>query len=56
MANVCIKYDTGVAERTVANVIELFTDNYNKINPEFAIASDAVHLTDNRYIYQCNQL
>lgn len=39
---------TGVAERTVADVIELFTDNYNKVNPDFAIVKDAVHLTDNR--------
>jgi hypothetical protein len=38
----------GVAERTVADVIELFTDNYNKVNPDFAIAKDTVHLTDNR--------
>ena len=44
-----VMFDTGVADRTVADVIELFTDNYNKINPEFAIEKDAVHLTDNRY-------
>lgn len=36
-----------VAERTVADVIELFTDNYNKVNPDFAIVKDSVHLTDN---------
>jgi hypothetical protein len=36
-----------VAEKTVANVIELFTDNYNKTNPDFAIATNAVHLVNN---------
>ena len=32
-------------------MIELFTDNYNKVNPDFAIAKDMVHLTDNRYTH-----
>ena len=43
--------ESGVAERSVADVIELFTDNYNKVNPEFAISKDAVHLTDNRLVF-----
>lgn len=36
-----------VAEKTVADVIELFTDNYNKTNPDFAVDKDAVHVINN---------
>jgi pyridoxine 5'-phosphate synthase PdxJ len=38
-----------VAEKTVADVIELFTGAYNKANPENAIEASEVHLINNRY-------
>lgn len=36
-----------LTEKTVADVIELFTDNYNKANPTFQIVRDKVHLVNN---------
>jgi hypothetical protein len=35
-----------VAEKLVSDVIELFTDSYNKANPNDAIEKDEVHLID----------
>lgn len=38
-----------VAEKCVADVIELFAEGYNKKNPEHAIAKDEMHMTNNEY-------
>jgi hypothetical protein len=36
-----------VSEKAVSNVIELFTDSYNKVNPDHSINKDEVHLVNN---------
>lgn len=38
-----------VAEKYVVDVLELFTDSYNKANPEHALNKDEIHLVTERF-------
>jgi hypothetical protein len=39
-----------VTEKVVTDVLELFTDSYNKVNPEHALNKDEIHLITERYL------